>query len=74
MVMPERLLKMKSVDLKILSALVDLIAEHRGVNIEIYKPRLSRTVEIRIRGDGKAVEGAYADLAKFASRVGWRIE
>ena len=62
----------KGADIRVLSALVDLLAACYGVRVEVYKPRFSRRVEVRIEGEG--ARQAYSALAEFASKTGWTIE
>ncbi len=73
--MPERSLRVRGADVDVLAALLDLVSDYYRVDISMFKPRFSRTVEVRISGpDPARVEKAYADIAKFASKMGWRIE
>ena len=73
--MASRVVRVRKADPSVVAAVAELIADCRRVDIRVYKPRLSRTVEVEIKGPSEeAVERAYADLARFASRLGLRIE
>ena len=72
--MAERVLRLKGSDLAILSALIDLLVEYHSVNIDVYKPRLSRSVEVRITGDSSEADRVYKAIATFSAKVGWKIE
>jgi len=65
--------RIKGADLRVLSALIDVIAECTGSKLEAYKPRFSRVAEIRIEGSSESVERAKNMLAKFSATAGWRF-
>ncbi|MCE4625821.1 MAG: hypothetical protein F7C35_08195 [Desulfurococcales archaeon] len=67
-----RVVVIRGADLRVLSALADLLAECYGVRVELYKPRFSRRVDLRF--EGERWKDAYNALAAFSSKVGWRLE
>ncbi len=67
----ERVVKIKNIKSDILMAILDLIVECTGVNVEIYKPRLSFTYHVRFKGEN--INRAINMLARFCAKSGCKI-
>ena len=68
-----RRFKVKGVnDGRHLDGILSVLVEVLNVEASLYKPKLSRTYEVRIEGPDE--EKAFNLFALYAARVGWRIE
>jgi len=68
-----RSFKVKGVrDSKYLDAILTVLVETLNVRAGFYKPRFSRTYEVKIEGPDE--EKAFNLFTLYAAKVGWKIE
>lgn len=68
-----RIFKVKGIkDNKYLDGILSVLVEVLNVKAGFYKPRLSRTYEVKIEGPDE--EKAFNLFTLFAAKVGWKIE
>jgi len=68
-----RSFKVKGIkDNKYLDGILSVLVEVFNIRAEFFKPRLSRTYEVKIEGPDE--EKAFNLFTLYAAKVGWKIE